>query len=533
MQLNDQNDESHLLKKATEAIQQKDFQKAAIYSDRMNKLFPEIANGWHLTSFIAMQLNNLEYSLEAISKAITLMPFEYRLVLQKMSLLVNLGSIDKAVELGLETYRCEISDSIILEELALFLSKYQYIDKAKKLYEKALLLNPDSDRTHYNLATMQNFLGEIEEADKNCDRAVKLNRFNSNAHFLRSGLKKQTPDNNHIAELESLLKEHISNSTDFTQICFALAKEYEDCENFTQSFEVRKRGAELYRKNMEYDFQSDIRFINKIIETYSQSLLANSTRGFKNDEPIFVLGLPRSGSTLVDRIISSHSDVFSAGELTNFTHQMIAMMAEISDDSNPSREKMVTLSSQLNFQKLGQAYIDSTRATTGNTPKFIDKFPQNALYAGSLHLALPNSKIILIERHPLDVCYAMYKQLFTEIYQFSYDLDELADYFIAYQKLMEHWKRIMPEHIHVVCYEDLVNDIESVSRGILTFCNLEWQSQCLDFQDNEQATMTASASQVRQKIYTTSVGMWKNYQNQLDPLIKKITNAGLLKNWEM
>ena len=212
---------------------------------------------------------------------------------------------------------------------------------------------------------------------------------------------------------------------------------------------------------------------------------------------------------------------------------MISQMQAISTNPNPSRTEMVILSGQLNFKKLGQSYLESTRPLTAHKRHFIDKFPQNSLYVGPIHLALPNASIIFVERHPLDVCYAMYKQLFTEIYQFSYDLEELADYFIAHQKLMEHWQKTLPGIIHVVRYEDLLADAETSARKMLNHCNLDWQPRCLDFQNNKQVTMTASAAQVRQKMYTTSVGMWRNYETQLEPLINKLDAAGILKNWPM
>jgi len=141
---------------------------------------------------------------------------------------------------------------------------------------------------------------------------------------------------------------------------------------------------------------------------------------------------------------------------------------------------------------------------------------------------LPKSKIILVERHPLDVCYAMYKQLFTGIYQFSYNLDELADYYMAHQNLMTHWLTLLPENIHVVHYEKLIENIETETRKLLTFCDLEWQSECMAFHKNQQATTTASASQVRQKLYSSSMGLWKNYEHELEPLIDKLNKNNFL-----
>jgi len=520
-----------LLQFAKNSINNKDFQNAEKFCQQLSYRFPELAEGWYLTSFLAMQTNNPQGSLEAISKAIELKPTYYQWSIHKIHLLMNFGEQDKALELAINTSRKEIDNAKSLEDLALLLSKFQYIKEAKELYQKAIVLNPKSDHLYFNLAVMQNFLGEIEAANVSCDVAISLNKFHYNAYFLRSSLTTQSVSKNHIPELESLLNARIANPIGQAQISFSLAKEYEDCKDYPTSFKVRKLGSEVYRKHMNYDFTSDISFIEKIISTYDKKTLIKASNGFENDEPIFILGLPRTGSTLVDRIISGHTDVLSAGELPNFTHQMIGMMQEISSNPNPSRTEMVTISSQLDFNQLGSNYIKSTRPQTGGQLHFTDKFPQNSLYAGLIHMALPNAKIILVERHPLDVCYAMYKQLFTEIYQFSYDQDELAEYFIAHQKLMAHWQQTIPDSIHVVRYESLVSDIESETRTALKFCNLDWQVQCLEFQNNQQVTMTASSSQVRQKLYKTSVGMWRNYEKELAPLISQLTRAGILDNW--
>jgi len=427
----------------------------------------------------------------------------------------------------------DIDDATLCDELALLLCDSQHFLKAKQLYEKAISLNPESGRLYFNMATVQRFLGETEDAIKSCTHAIELNKADHDAHFLRSSLTRQDTSNNHIEQLQGLLDTGIKQPLGEAKVCFALAKEFEDCADHESSFVARKRGADIYRQKLNYDAASDLAFIDSIIETYDESMFETPVTGHNNHEPIFIVGLPRSGTTLVERIISSHSDVRSAGELTNFSVQMINMMQGLTNSPNLSRGEMVALTARLDFEALGRRYIESTRPATGQSPHFVDKFPQNALYAGPIHLALPRARMVLLQRHPLDTCYSMYKQLFTDIYQFSYKLDELADYFIAHQKLMAHWQKVKPGMLHVVRYEDLVQDIETVTRNLLEYCGLEWQAQCLDFHRNEQASTTASASQVRQKLYASSIGMWRNYEKQLEPLILKLDTAGCLQDWPM
>jgi hypothetical protein len=347
--------------------------------------------------------------------------------------------------------------------------------------------------------------------------------------LLRSRLKKSTESNHHVGQLQQLLHEGIADSLDKSKICYALAKELEDIDRYEESFQALKQGADSFRGRIAYDPGSDLEFFEKIIEVYNQALFDGSVEGDESPEPIFVLGLPRTGTTLVERIVGSHSDVFSAGELTNFTRAIVDLTSESTRETNPSRTDIVALTAKVDFRALGQAYLGSTRPQTGHTKHFIDKFPQNSLNLGPIHLALPNAKIILLQRHPLDTCYAMYKQLFTEIYHFSYDLTELGRYFIAHQKLLEHWLSVMPDAIHVVRYEDLVSEPEASVRNLLEYCELPWQPQCLEFYENAQASTTASASQVRQKLYSSSIGKWKHYSQQLEPLKEMLRQAGCLE----
>jgi hypothetical protein len=192
-----------------------------------------------------------------------------------------------------------------------------------------------------------------------------------------------------------------------------------------------------------------------------------------------------------------------------------------------SRDDMVRYSAQLDFAKLGEAYVKSTRPLTGHTALFIDKLPLNYLYIGLIKLSLPNAKIINLQRHPLDTCYAIYKQLFADAYPFSYQLEELGQYYVAYDRLMAHWREVLPGAIHMVQYEELVADVEAVSKRLVEYCELDWQPGCLKFYDNTQASTTASTVQVRQPVYQSSVAKWRRYEKQLAPLISVLEGAGI------
>jgi hypothetical protein len=237
--------------------------------------------------------------------------------------------------------------------------------------------------------------------------------------------------------------------------------------------------------------------------------------------------MPRTGTTLVERILGSHSQVFSAGELNNFSLELIPLVRKATRGRRLSRVEFVAASATVDFRALGAAYIAATRPLRDTRPRFIDKLPFNYLYAGLIHLALPNAKIVNLQRHPMDTCYSVYKQLFRDAYPFSYDLDELGQYYIAYHQLMQHWNEVMPGVIHTIRYETLVNDIEGEARRLLAYCALPWEDQCLRFHENRQVSTTASALQVRQPVYTSSIDKWRHYARQLESLRQRLEDAGI------
>ncbi len=432
-----------------------------------------------------------------------------------------------------ELARSDHQDKTILGELGLLASNLGQYELALEMFLNAIDQNPDEGRLHFNLATVLRFKGDLEGAEAACNKAIELNPQDHDARFLRSGLRKQSSDDNHVEELEATLSTISANPMGEALISYSLAKEYEDMGESEKSFNSLERGAKARRSSLHYKLDEDLDFINTIIEVYNRDFMSRDAPGHANSEAIFVLGLPRTGTTLVERILGSHDSVISAGELTNFT-RCIAGMAQAVSQQNPDfqtadRNDMVRMTAQINFAQLGQVYIESTRPLTGQSPNFVDKFPQNTLNIGPIRLALPETKIVLLQRNPMDSCYSMYKQLFTDIYQFSYDLEELGKYFIAHQRLLDHWLDVAGDAIHVAHYEDLVTEPETEIRKLLEFCGLPWQDQCLEFHQNTQASTTASASQVRQKLYSSSIGKWKDYEEQLEPLRKMLDEAGYLR----
>ncbi|SEL72219.1 Tetratricopeptide repeat-containing protein [Colwellia chukchiensis] len=513
---------------------------------KINQDFPENADGWYATSFLAFQLKNTELALATIDKAIQLQPTALQWQLQKVNTLLLMSDKSAAKVLAKFLKHKQAADLAQCHDLAMMFTKLNDFTQAQYYYQQALAFINQSKhpkeraQVYFNLASISRYQGNINLAEQQLNQALTLNPKDYEAYLLRASLKKQSKTSNHIAQLKQVLAQGIKQPICKAQIHYALAKELEDIQQYPQSFEQLSQGAKARRDCMRYDVEQDILTLQKITTTFNQyffkqyrgsNAALTSTEGVagvcENSEAIFILGLPRTGSTLVDRIISHHSDVFSAGELNNFALCMMDEIQKTAKSAPKSRQELVEVSRNIDFKTLGENYIKSTRPETGLTKKFIDKLPLNSLYVGLIHLALPKAKIIHVTRHPLDTCYSIYKQMFTNGYPFSYELTELAKYYIAHHKMMQHWYRVLPNVIHQVAYEDVVNDLTVEAKKLLAYCQLDWQAQCVDFQNNSAPATTASASQVREKIYTSSAGKWRHYAKELQPIKQLLVQAGI------
>jgi hypothetical protein len=514
-----------------QAYRGRNMQEAISASNRLTGGFPDFAPGWHASSHIAQMLHQPHKALLAIDRALKLESGRADWHLHRVACLLKCGELSTARKtlgrFASDTDNRGLKSPEQLSRLAYLCNQAAMHDEAAALYARLVRLEPGSGEHWYNLATVQRFKGETLAAEASLDTAIQLNGSDYEAYELRSGLRKQNGASNHVKQLESLLAKGIASPAGEVRICYALAKELEDLGQSGRSFEVLQHGATLRRKHIKYRIEDDLRTIEAIRSTHDPEFFAREVRGHSSDEPIFVIGLPRTGTTLLEQMLGSHSEVTAAGELDNFAQQMMQQLRELCGKQDLTREERVERTTELDLERLGKAYLDSTRPLTGQTPRFIDKMPLNFLYAGLIHRALPGARIIQLTRHPMDTCYAIYKRLFQDAYPWSYDLHEIAKYFVAFHRLMAHWKRVMPGVIHEVAYESLVTDFEQQSRRLLEFCQLPWQQRCLSFHENTTPSTTASASQVRRPVYDSSVGIWRRYEKQLAPLAEVLRKQGI------
>ena len=493
----------------------------------LNTRFPELIDGWLVAGDIHQRMSRPEAGLIASDRALALQPGHPGALLQKVDCLLATERDAEAMAVLSNLPSGRLPRAEYHDHAGRILATLDRHEEAKQHYTWGLEIQPDNPALWYNLATAQRFLGDTDDAETSLDQALSRNPVDFEAQAMRSSLRRQTVDSNHVQELESVLEDPRLPKPGRVNIHYALAKELDDLGKHAESFNQLKRGADIRRNQMRYDVDRDIALIDTIIECFDASFMANKLPACESAEPIFILGMPRTGTTLVERILSSHSQVYAAGELDTFGRELMRQLDQTSDISELSQHERILHSRDTNPKALGEAYLAGTRFLTGSTPHFIDKLPFNFLYAGMIKKALPQARIINLTRHPMATCYAVYKQLFRDAYPFSYDLQDLGRYFVAYRRLMDHWDAVMPGAIYRVAYEDVVADVEGQTRSLLRYCQLPWEDACLEFHRNSQASTTASASQVRQPIYRSSLDHWQHFRSQLSPLEEILNTAGI------
>jgi tetratricopeptide (TPR) repeat protein len=472
-----------------------------------------------------LQARDWSAALVQIDEQLKLNFQDARLHLYRAQCLMGLGEKAAALAAAQRAQERAPSEPIILDAVGTLYGYAQDLRRSLCAYDGAIALDPRNSQFRYNRASVRCFAGDLGGAEQDYDECIRLNPQDFEAYKHRSDLRSQSLKHNHVAELRAQLARNLSDWRGEVQLRYALAKELEDLGDYAASFEELKFGAGQRRGHMRYDVAADLNMVQWIIDAYPQAL--PETTSAPQDSPIFVLGLPRSGTTLVERILSSHSALVSAGELDCFALALVDQVRRSSGSSPLTRQGLVQRSAQVDFAALGAEYLKRAHAACLGAIRFIDKMPLNYLYCELIRRALPRAKIIHVSREPMAVCYAMYKALFKDAYPFSYDLQDIARYYVGYRRLMGHWQAIMPEGIHTVRYEALVADQAGESRKLLDFCGLEWQESCAQFYKNPSAASTASAAQVRRPIYDSSVAQWRHYETQLAGLRSQLEAAGI------
>jgi tetratricopeptide (TPR) repeat protein len=391
--------------------------------------------------------------------------------------------------------------------------------QAVQMYRQMLVGAPESAELHVALGHSLRDLGRQPEAIECYRRAAALRPSFGDAYWSLANLKTYRFAADEIAHMRAEEAAPAVRPADRYHFCFALGKAYEDEKDYAESWRFYEHGNRLKRSESRYD--------PRIVETEAREQMEACTKEFfaaraaaeaSGPVTIFIVGLPRSGSTLIEQILASHSQVEGTQELFDVQRIALEMRAARTAARDVRYPGALAELSPEDFRRLGERYIEQTRAYRGNKPFFIDKMPNNFRHIGLIHLMLPNATIIDARREPMACCFSNLKQLFASGQEFSYSVEDIARYYCTYLELMRHWDAVLPGRVLRVCYEDVVEDLEANVRSILEFCGLEYEAGCVEFYKTERSVHTASSQQVRQPIFRTSLFEWRNYEPWLGRL---------------
>jgi tetratricopeptide (TPR) repeat protein len=393
------------------------------------------------------------------------------------------------------------------------------------LHKKANELQPGVDSLQANLAATSVYVGKIDDAKEIYKRLLEKFPNHQRNHYELSRLERAT-DSTHVDAMKKSLGETKLPDDKNIFMYYSIGKELEDLEQWDEAFHYYKLAGDAAAKSASYDVGVDTDLIDKIIAVCNTDWLSTATdRAETNDQektPIFIVGLPRTGTTLTERILSCHSEVESIGE-SYFLQIALKRVSGIDtrDSMNPA---IIEAVSRKDMALVAKDYLRSVSFKFGDKPMFIEKFPENVLYLAFIAKAFPDARIVLLQRNPMDACFAMYKQLF---FRYAYTLDDLAEYYVAYDRLLEHWRGTLGDRLIEVEYESLVTDQDGQTRQLLEKLGLEFEEACVHFEKNTSASNTASTVQIREKIHTRSIDRWVHFAEHLQPLKSHLLDAGI------
>jgi tetratricopeptide (TPR) repeat protein len=403
-------------------------------------------------------------------------------------------------------------------------------EEALSAYEEAARLEPAQTGFRLAIGHVNKSLGRRAQCEASYRECLRLDPAAAEAYWSLADLKNYLFSDAELAAMQDLLTSPAR--TDRAQLHFAIARALEQRERYAEAFNHYAEGNALRRKTAPFSIETFEAKSRRIAACFDAEFFrARAAAGDPDPAPIFIVGLPRSGSTLVEQILASHSQVEGTMEL----HNILAMVRELDHldaDRDGYPEKARTLSAD-ELTGLGRRFIEETAALRSGKPRFVDKMPNNFSHVGLIHAILPNAKIIDARRHPMDACFSTYKQHFAEGQSFSYDLGDLGRYYRCYLALMDHWDEVLPGKVFHLQYEQLIRDPEGVIRSLLEHCGLPFEAATLNFHQTDRPVRTASSEQVRQPLYASGVGYWKRFEAALEPLRASLADClERFSSWE-
>jgi len=521
-----------LHQKAQQALNTGEFKQAHQYLLAILQQDKYYSDAYFLMAMIASAHDNLNKAIQLIEQSVKLSPSNTEYLAQLAKHYALAGDhvyAKKYADLAIK-YIIKSTNALTLDTLGVAYSKIGLHKQAIPLFEQAVSLISTNYSFHYNLAISQTFVGDFIGAENSHKKVIELEPGFSKSYAGLSSLGNITRENNNIESLAQLYK-RLTGADDKLDIGHALAKENEALGNYQQAFQYLKSAKKVKVSAISYSVSEDKKMFSSLVDFFKESKPLDLVSESNGNEALFIVGMPRSGTTLVERILSGHSDVTSVGEL-GYIGSLVKSLGKSITPRILDKET-IKASTNIDFVQLGRIYLEQVKNITGETDKFVDKMPLNVLYVGFILQALPQAKIVCLDRNPLDTIMSNYRQLFTAnsgSYNYAYELLTTAQYYIEFHKLTLLWKKLFPNNFYLVNYETLVNGPSVEAKKLVEFCGLDWQETCLDIEKNLAPVATASAVQVRKPISNKSIGNWKKYEAYLDEVKVLLTQNKI--NWE-
>lgn len=488
---------------------------------------PKVVFLYNLMGIILYEQKEVEKAIEFYKKGIIIDP-SYAEIYNNLGLLYANNNLDnnKAENYYKKSISLNYKNPEAHNNLG---SLYKSLDKheeAISCYKEAVIVDQKFFYAYHNLGNIYTTLGNFEEAKKHFKTAIKINPYYTNSHRTLSRIIKYSEDDEHLHTMEKINKE--INDIDVvnkTNITFALGKAYEDIKNFDKSFKFYNKANNLYKDKVNFSIKYEIEKFKKIKDTFDKNTFNKyADCGNSDSKSIFILGMPRSGTTLVEQILSNHPDVFGGDECEFIENILIKNFGEKIDNIKLYFNELISFDIK-KFNEMGLEYLEKMKTISKNKKRHTDKMPENFLWIGFIKLILPNAKILHCYRNPKDNCLSIYKNHFPGgKINYSYDLANVVEYYNLYSDLLKYWNNLLPNFIFDVKYEDLVLNPEKEIKNLLNFCEIDWNNNCLNFHNNKRIVKTASDVQARSKIFNSSVNSWENYKNYLTKHFAKLNS---------
>jgi tetratricopeptide (TPR) repeat protein len=500
----------------------------ALYQRALQKM-PGLFEAQHLLGVLRSQQGRFTEALALVTSALQSQPESVRALTNHGLILHNmqrhelaLASFDKALALRPD-------HALALNNRGNALAALGRDVEALASYLRAVEAAPNYADAFNNMGVMLKELGRIAEAEAALSKALEFDPKLAGAYVNLADCKRFRTGDSHLMHMQALVQDQSQDVTNRMRLHFALGKAYADLGDYPRAFENMQRGNAEKRATVSYDEAAMMELFDRTEAVLTRDRVRDKAGngiplGDPSTLPIFVIGMPGSGTTLVEQILASHHDVHGAGELSTFSELVGSVYGP--DGRLVGYPDFVAECDNEVFEAIGSHYAAALHEFAPQAQRVVDKMPSNFIFAGLIHLALPNARIIHVVRDPIDTCVSCYFRLFTGSLDHTYDLGELGRFYRRYQQLMDHWRAVLPEgRMLEVRYEDVVGDLEALARRLLTHCGLDWDPHCLRFHQTDRRVRTASAMQVRQEIYRSSIGRWRDYRPYLGPLLQELLPA--------